>query len=316
MSSGDEFLIIGHLEMNEIQISADKLNSVRKFAKDTGTSQIIVMTSGELIVDEVLDSEPVDVAAVQKGILSILMGIAEEKYLLEITDPVNHHLDPEWTNLSPWDEAKLTIEILLNMTTGMDDELNPLGTIGESWRYNNIAYNYLKKILCLHTGRTLNELSNEWLLGPLGMASTYWIDRASLLPDGTPVTALVSTAKDLSRIGLMVMDEGKIDGNQIVPSYFLKQLAQPVCEENLAWGLCWWNNNQDNFRLPFREESLRAGPITPSAPDDLIAARGANQNYLYIVPGLDLVAARTARPQEKENRKPAFETGFWELLLA
>jgi CubicO group peptidase (beta-lactamase class C family) len=316
MSCSDEFPIIRHLEMNEFQISADKISSVREFAKESGTSQIIVMTAGELLLDEAFDSEPVDVAAVQKGIVSILIGIAEEKYLLEITDPVNHHLDPEWTNLSPWDEAKLTIEILLNMTTGMDDELNPLGTIGESWRYNNIAYNYLKKILCLHTGQTLNELSKEWLFEPLGMANTYWTDRASLLPDGTPVTALVSTAKDLSRIGLMVIDEGKIDGVEIVPSYFLNQLAQPVCAENLAWGLCWWNNNQEIFRLPFREETLRTGPITPSAPGDLIAARGANQNYLYIVPGLDLVVARTARLQEKGNRKPPFEAEFWKLLLA
>jgi CubicO group peptidase (beta-lactamase class C family) len=299
-----------------IQISADKLSNLQNFAKDSGTSQIIVMSGGDLLVDEAFESEPIDVAAVQKGILSILMGIAEEKYLLEISDPVNHHLDPEWTNLSPWDEAKLTIEILLNMTTGMDDELNPLGTIGESWRYNNTAYNYLKKILCLHTGQSLNELSKEWLFGPLGMADTYWSDRASLLPDGTPVTALMSTAKDLSRIGLMVMAQGKIDGVQILPSYFVKQFAQPVCAENLAWGLCWWNNNQENFRLPFREETLRPGPVTPAAPGELIAARGANQNYLYIVPGLDLVVARTARFQEKENRKPPFEAGFWELLLS
>ena len=301
--------------MNDFQISADKLSSVREFAKDTGTSQIVIMTADELLIDEEFDNEPVDVAAVQKGILSVLIGIAEEKYLLEITDPVNHHLDPEWTNLSPWDEAKLTIEILLNMTTGMDDELNPLGTIGESWRYNNIAYNYLKKILCRHTGQTLNELSQEWLFGPLGMDNTSWIDRSSLLPDGTPITALVTTAKDLSRIGLMVMNEGKIDGVQIVPSYFVKQFAQPVCSENPSWGLCWWNNNQEYFRLPFREERLRPGPVTPTAPGDLIAARGANQNYLYIVPGLNLVVARTARPQKKEDRRPPFEADFWKLLL-
>ncbi len=301
--------------MNDFQISADKLGSVRDFAKDTGTSQIVIMTAEELLIDEVFDNEPVDVAAVQKGILSVLIGIAEEKYLLEITDPVNHHLDPEWTNLSPWDEAKLTIEILLNMTTGMDDELNPLGTIGESWRYNNIAYNYLKKILCRHTGQTLNELSQEWLFGPLGMDNTSWIDRSGLLPDGTPITGLVTTAKDLSRIGLVVMSEGKIDGVQIVPSYFVEQFAQPGCSENPSWGLCWWNNNQEYFRLPFREERLRPGPVTPTAPADLIAARGANQNYLYIVPGLNLVVARTARPQEKENRRPPFEADFWKLLL-
>ena len=90
------------------------------------------MQTGDTIVSKSFDPSPVDVFALQKGVLSILIGIAEERYFLEPCDAINHHLAPEWTNLSPWIEASLTIETLLTMTTGIDDELNELGTVGKS----------------------------------------------------------------------------------------------------------------------------------------------------------------------------------------
>ena len=291
-----------------------RLDRLREFAAETGSSQLIIVQDGNVLLDEVLETEPVDVFAVQKGILSLLIGIAEEKYLLEILDPVNHHLDPEWTNLSPWAEAKLTIEILLNMKTGMDDELGSLGTIDKTWRYNNTAYNYLKKILCTHTGQTLNELSREWLFDPLGMNDTSWVERPQKLPDGTPLTGLLSTARDLSQIGLLLLNDGKNNGVDLVPAHYLQQLAKPGSDENPAWGLCWWNNNQNHYLLPMREEKNRAGPAMPDAPADMIAARGAFGNYLLIVPCQGLVVARTAKPQPKGQALPPFETGFWKLM--
>ena len=136
------------------------------------------------------------------------LGGEEEKYLLETCDAINHHLDPEWTALSPWHEASVTIETLLAMTTGMDEQLRPLGEVGGEWRYNNTAYNYLKKILCLHTGLSLNELSREWLFNPLGMKNTRWEAREQKLPDGTAITGLQSTADDLAKIGRLVLNDG------------------------------------------------------------------------------------------------------------
>jgi CubicO group peptidase (beta-lactamase class C family) len=293
----------------------DDLDQLLEFVRTTGTSQLYIEQDGKVLLDEVIEEEPVDVFAVQKGILTLLMGIAEEKYLLEIIDPVNHHLDPEWTKLSPWDEAKLTIEILLNMTTGMDDELGPLGTIDKTWRYNNTAYNYLKKILCLHTGQSLDELSREWLFEPLAMVDTRWVERSQQLPDGTPVTGLLSTARDLAQVGLMVLNGGKVNGGDVIPGHFLQQLARPGSDENPAWGLCWWNNDQDKYRIPMSEEKSQSGPAIPGAPSDLIAARGAFENYLYVVPSEDLVVARTAKPPTEKQQHPSFESEFWSLMV-
>jgi len=297
------------------KLGDETLSRVVEFARANHSAQLIVMQAGETIVNASFDPAPVDVFAVQKGLLSILIGIAEEKYLLEPCDAINHHLEPEWTNLSPWTEASLTIERLMAMTTGMDDELNELGTVGESWRYDNTAYHYLKKILSLHTGMTLNELSAEWLFGPLGMNETRWMDRSRLLPDGSKVSGLASTAFDLAKIGQLVLNNGKHKGTRIVPGHYLNQMTAPGSKQNPAWGYCWWNNNQPHHRQPYSEHKIIEGAILPQAPSDLVAARGLLENGLYIVPGLELVVARTARPNPSKERRERFEQPFWELLL-
>ena len=305
--------------MEKIDVAAagwqvDGLRRVVEFAESCNTAQLTICHRRGLLTQAVFDPTPVDVYAVQKGLLSCLFAIAEDKYLLEISDPVNHHLDPEWTHLSPQDEAMLTIEILLNMTTGMNDELGPEGKIGETWRYNNIAYNYLKKILCLAADRSLNDLTRAWLLEPLGMENTRWVERDALLPDGTPLTGLFSTADDLVRLGLMILNDGFHKGVEMVPRYYLDRISQPGSEQNPAWGLCWWNNKQESYKVPMREEKTYSGSLTPNAPADLISARGARENYLYVLPSLELVIARTTN-SKKQDSGGRFEKQFWNLLL-
>jgi CubicO group peptidase (beta-lactamase class C family) len=279
-----------------------------QFCRDNHCAQVSVLHHGNILVEEVFSTHPVDVAAVQKGLIAILIGIAQEKSLLETFDNMNHHIEPEWTQLGPWDEAKLQIEHLMQMTTGMDDELKPEGNIGETWRYNNVAYQLLKKILSLHTGLSLNELSSNWLFEPLNMHESDWRDRDILLPDGTPYTALFTTAADLLQLGKAVLNRGKPIMND---EFYIDQLSQPGSTENPSWGLLWWNNNQDRFMVP-NSTNVFTGPPINSAPRDLISARGYKGNHLGISPSLDLVAALTIRPDSPGNKR--LEQEFWSLL--
>ncbi|MBS02791.1 MAG: hypothetical protein CMQ24_08825 [Gammaproteobacteria bacterium] len=287
-----------------------KLNetALAELAEAHGTAQIVVTESGHRIYERLFTDEAVDVFAVQKGLVALLFGIAGEQGLVDLDDPINHHLTPGWTELGPSDEASLSVRTLLTMTTGMSDTLGPQGTVNRTWRYNNVAYNYLKKILCLHTGLTLDEVTREWLTGPLGMTSTRWVDRDQILPDGRPLTGLLSTAADLAALAALVLDRGR----DLVPAWFIAEMTRPGSDENPAWGLCWWANNRGHFMVPMRD-GTRDGPIIPAAPRDLIAARGAGENGLYVVPSLGLTVTRTARPGRATVRG-SFERPLWELL--
>ncbi len=282
--------------------------ALSELALARGTAQLVVVLGGERVYAEAFDPSPVDVFAVQKGLVALLFGIAAEAGLVDLDDPINHHLEPGWTRLGPSDEAMLTVRTLLSMTTGMSDDLSAEGVINRTWRYNNVAYNYLKKILCQHTDLTLNELTEQWLAAPLGMQATRWIEREQRLPDGRPLTGLASTADDQAMLGHLVLERGR----DIVPAWFIEEMTRPGSEENPAWGLCWWNNRANRFMVPMRS-GTREGPIVPAAPDDLIAARGAGENGLYIVPSLDLIVARTAAPGAGAVRG-SFERPLWELL--
>lgn len=266
-----------------------------------------------MLLDMQIDPKPLDVYAVQKGILTLLIGIAEEQYLLETLDNMNHHLTPEWTQLSPWDEAKLSIETLLSMTTGMDDELAPLGEINKSWRYNNTAYQYLKEILTQQSDLSLQALSEAWLFEVLGMEETLWVDRDQRLPNGKAFTGLLSTADDLTKIGLLVLAKGKHNGQQVVPAHFVSRMTEPGSAANPAWGWGWWNNLGGHYVRPMSDGSTIEGHLIPEAPRDLIAARGAFGNYLYVVPSEEIVIARTCVRQRDQPRQ-AFEQKLWSLI--
>lgn len=294
-------------------LSDQSLSDIEKLLVETNSAQCYIWQEGRELLDWTGHPEPLDVFAVQKAILTILIGIAEEQYLLETLDHINHHLEPEWTRLSPWDEAKLSIETLLSMTTGMSDELELLGTINTTWRYNNVAYNYLKQILTLQSDMSLQDLSRAWLFDDLGMVNTHWVERDLKLPNGVPISGLSSTAKDIAQIGRLVLGQGAFEDKRILPEHFVDQMLSQSPPENPSWSWGFWNNHGEFYLKPMREQAGPiSGSIVPNAPNDLIAARGAYGNYLHVVPSLELVMVRTSQPQGKPLEP--FEIALWRCI--
>jgi len=272
----------------------------------SGTAQISISKHGHLCFELQLTNDPVDVYAVQKGILAVLIGIAENRFFLERYDAMNHILEPEWTQLEKPDEASLSVETLLDMTTGMDDHLCLNGRIGHDWRYNNVAFQFLKQALEIQTGEKLNELTRAWLLEPLGIEDTYWQDRS---PDteGRVFSALYSTASSLRVIGEALLNDALID------TEFKQTLSTPSASTNPAWHLGWWNNAADSYQIPGKNELFK-GPLLPDAPPDLISARGAGGHHLSISAQKGWVIAQTMDPSRRQSDTRQGQSAFWQLI--
>ena len=103
----------------------ETVTPVVALAQETGSAQITIIYRGKTLANAAFAPAPVDVYAVQKGLMVLLFGIAEAKGLLRITDPVNRYLNPGWTNLPPELEASLTIKIAAYHRSGQ--------SIFESW---------------------------------------------------------------------------------------------------------------------------------------------------------------------------------------
>jgi hypothetical protein len=60
------------------------------------------------------------------------------------------------------------------------------------------------------------------------------------------------------------------------------------------WPL-WWLNGGDRTVLAGAQAPIRKGSLIPAAPPDLVAALGAHDRKLFVVPSRQLIVVRTGR---------------------
>jgi CubicO group peptidase (beta-lactamase class C family) len=251
-----------------------------------------------------------DVASAQKSISAILCGMAQERGLLKIADPVHQHLGVGWSKATAEQEAAITIRHLLTMTSGLDEELKFEVPAGTRWFYNSTAY--ARTLMCTAAAakKDRNELTKEWLTGPLGMADSRWSNRplAAAGLDAKNAVGFTTTARDLARFGVLILNNGEWSGQTIIKDkQFLHDALHPSQELNPSYGYLWWLNGQPKV---MRGRQLVRGPLVPTAPDDLVAALGAFQRKLYVVPSQQLVVTRLG------DNCPPLDAKLWELLSA
>ena len=123
----------------------------------------------------------------------------------------------------------------------------------------------------------------------------------------------MTTARDLARLGLLILAGGAWRGETIVEDAdYLAEMLRPSQALNPAYGLLWWVNGQASALSWALPPEKTAGPLIPSAPPDLVAAQGARDRKLYVVPSLDLVVARLG--DDGSTDASSFNDAFWWLL--
>ena len=68
----------------------------------------------------------------------------------------------------------------------------------------------------------------------------------------------------------------------------------------LVYGRLWWVNGGGYFYTPERKASRREGSFIPAAPGDMVAALGALDRALFIVPSRKLIVVRTGQAAERD----------------
>ena len=251
-----------------------------------------------------------DVASVQKSVVAVLVGIARARGLLDLDDPVAAY-EPGWTAASVEEESAVTIRHLMAMTTGLTPQLAFEAAPGTTWRYNTPAYHHLLRIVAGTAAMEPSAVTRDWLTGPLGMADSRWEPRP--WAQAAIGTGFATTARDLARFGLLILAGGAWRGETIVEdTEYLAEMLRPSQTLNPSYGLLWWVNGQASTLSWALPPAQRAGPLVPSAPPDLVAAQGARDRKLYVVPSMDLVVARLG--DNGSTDASSFNDAFWWLL--
>lgn len=277
--------------------AAPALEPAFAYAASHGSTEMIVMQAGKVVRHEHWgERRSGDVASVQKSVVAILIGIAQQQNLLDVRDSVSGHIGPGWTRLSADRERTITIEHLLTMTSGMTDRLEFEADPGTHWRYNTAAYHHLKLVLEAASGRTLDDLTRQWLSEPLDLRPSAWRKRP--------------TAPEMARIGQLILQQGRWNGTTVIEDdgSFRAMLSRSQTL-NPAYGYLWWLNAE-----PVRATSQVPGETRfPQAPADLVAAMGARNQRIYVVPNLELVVVRVGGAVPSDTNG-TFDHALWREL--
>jgi CubicO group peptidase (beta-lactamase class C family) len=300
-----------------------RLADVATYCGDHNSTSLLITQDGRIVLEQYWNNTSrhtaTDVFSAQKSIVSLLTGIAADEKLLDIEKPVATYLGGGWTK-SPASEARITVRHLLTMTSGLTDDLSFEAEPGTLWRYNTNAFQMLHSVI----GHAANTTMEDWTASKLGQQIGWqdasWRDRAKLkLPDGTPQRGLQLSARDAARFGLLTLRSGKWDDKQVVSTNYVGEALTSSTTLNPAYGLLWWLNGKQSYMVPGSSKS-RPGPLIPPAPTDLVAAMGALDQRIYIVPSRQWVIVRQGRQantgEAGAEALSGFDTDFFTRLMA
>lgn len=291
-----------------------KLNYLQEainYAKEKNSYSLLILYKGRIVSENYWQDSNErtqhQIESVAKSIMSFELGMLQEQGKLKITNPVSVYIGDGWSKAPLKKEKLITLEHLMTMTSGLDNELNYLSDPGEIWYYSHAAFTVLFKVVEAVTEQTFSDVFEQNLFSKIQSSNYSW--------QGTD---LAMTARDMARFGLLIQNEGTWKDEKLMQDegYFQEMLSSSQSNQK-AYGYLWWLNGQpDYFDDEALEDQLIAGPIYPAMPGDARLAMGHFDQRIEIIPSLDLVVIRqggdTGLP---ELGTRSFDNGFWTFLI-
>ena len=255
-----------------------------------------------------------DVASQQKSLVSLLAAIAVDRGRLDLEQPVSNYIGRGWSRAEPAQEGAIVVRHLLEMCSGLDDALCFEAPAGTRHHYNTPAYALMLPVLEAAADQSIGALTLAWLTGPAGMADTAWCRRSDELTSslGNP-RGLVTTPRDLARLGQIVLDGGVAeDGARLVSSAGLAAILRrnPL---HSAYGRLWWLNGGTHWIVPNRGEGN--GSLVPTAPADAVFALGSENRVLMVVPSQRLILVRLGQQAPDADLREKMASGLARAMM-
>ena len=170
--------------------------------------------------------------------------------------------------------------------------VRPEGAHGDAFHYKTINTDALGWIIARVSGRSVDELLSERIWRRLGAEQDAYM---TVDGKGTPFAGggLSAGLRDLGRIGMLVLNEGEINGQRLFPSEAVASIRSGGSKEAFAkagyktleggsYRGMWWLLHNDN---------------------EAFAARGVHGQTIYIDPAADMVIVRFASFPTAKNAR-------------
>lgn len=295
------------------KIKANELDAAVGKAFQSGfggaTSAVLVTQNGRVVAERYKEGFDKDTAqrtwSVAKSIAASVIGAAQQDGLIDVKDK---------TGLKAWSRkgdprAEITIENLLQMASGLNSDpagnrtdniyfggglvvqnatKNPLeAPPGQRWRYANNDTMLAMRSLREAMGNDKKYFAYPFtaLLHKIGMYDTT--PEMDWGGDFVMSSQVWTTARDLSRLGTLYLNDGVWDGERLLPEGWANYVsttapAQPANRQGEAanepgrgYGAQFWR--YENY---------------PGVPNDTYAALGNRGQFLIIIPSRQTVIVR------------------------
>lgn len=246
--------------------------------------------------------------SVTKSYLSTVAGLAVDRNLISPKEKVSKII---WdTTFDGNHNSQITWEHLLNQSSdwsgtlwgghdwadrppskgSIDDWKNRAFSIpGTQFEYNDVRVNLLAYSLLNVWRKPLPQVLKEYIMDPIGASSSWrwygynnsWIEldgqRAqSVSGGGHSGGGLFINTLDHARFGLLFLNDGAWNGNQLISKNWIKEATTPSPAQ-ISYGYMWWLNKKGTNRF------------WQGVPQNVFYASGFGGNYIVIIPDEDIV---------------------------
>jgi CubicO group peptidase (beta-lactamase class C family) len=264
---------------------------------------LLVSQRGTIILERYFNGRrattPANVKSVSKSIISALVGIAVDRKLLSLDQPIGKYF-PELPEV----KRAITIEQLLTMQSGLESTSNrndgawvqsgnwvrhalaqPLvAAPGTQMIYSTGNTHILSAILTKVTGKSTWQFAQETLAKPLGFSLPQWVrDPQGVYFGGNE---MVMTPRQMLALGELYRSGGQVDGRRILSKNFIDETFEPRGRSRISgreYGYGWWMRDMAGRQTYY--------------------AWGFGGQYIVLVPSLDLTVVSTSAATIGEDRR-------------
>ena len=304
-------------------ISGEAIEAALQFSKSMESHALLIYQDDGIILEKYFNGSNAqtisDTQSMHKTVLAIMIGIAIENGIIKSVDePASNYLK-EWKNDS---RNLITIKNLLQQSSGLnypEFSFHPLSDfnqlmLGEDvtmmtleqkayqepnqvFEYNGVNPQNLGLLLQRASGKRYADFLSEnlWQFIAEEDASIVLDSEKNRMP--RTYCCLNATARDWLRIGILILNEGKLGENQIVPKSWIKNMITPSLTNPNYGYLTWLGTKHEENRIYNPKSTATGFHSEPYEDRDLIFLDGFGGQRVYIVPSKRLVIVRTGMSQ-------------------
>lgn len=298
--------------------SGERLGAAFDFADSIGSAAVMVVEDGIVVAAWGDVERKLALHSVRKSLLSLLYGIAVDRGEIDLGVTLSDLEFDDLEGLTPVEKGA-TLAHLISARSGVyhpaayapkdqDRERPERGSHapGTNWFYNNWDFNVAESAFERSTGLDEYTAFSRWIAEPLGMQDWSAADGFEVLEPSKsiwPAHTYRMSTRDLARLGLLVAQRGRWDGNPIVSEAWIDRSTSAVSDlgEGQGYGYMWWIYAAGS--LPDRYEFANRHTI--------VLARGTGGQALFVIPDADLVVVHRG---DTDNGREVDGGDVWMLV--